>query len=229
MDEGHRDWANPTGRAGTATQSNPQAVSSKAAIPIAELRVALQRGLIATLGDVYDCTRVWSAWSYGTMDANDFAPVLDRLDELIDELVFQIAAIPCPKCKGEGFIRRNGWPFGPDCDACKPAQGIEAGAPEYGEGLIGRIVGLEAGLRRIEHGDYPRDIASYWRKDGKPCRHDQCVHGQSMWQECGDCCANFAAAVLAQGTPTQRAETTGSVGEADGGPVACDAPKEPHP
>ncbi len=55
-----------------------------------ELRVALQRGLLATLGDTYDCTRVWEAWGVGTMDQDDFLPVLDRLDELIDALVYEI-------------------------------------------------------------------------------------------------------------------------------------------
>ena len=27
--------------------------------------------------DAYDCTRVWSAWSYGTMGPDDFAPIAD--------------------------------------------------------------------------------------------------------------------------------------------------------
>lgn len=26
--------------------------------------------------------------------------------------------IECPECDGEGFIRTNGWPFGPNCTAC---------------------------------------------------------------------------------------------------------------
>ena len=51
-----------------------------------ELRVRLQRCLLAELGDTYDCTRVWSAWSYGTMGEDDFVPVLDRMDALIDAL-----------------------------------------------------------------------------------------------------------------------------------------------
>lgn len=60
----------------------------------AELRVAIQRALLAALGDTYDCTRVWSAWSVGTMDEDDFVPVLDRLEELIDGIVAEIDAIP---------------------------------------------------------------------------------------------------------------------------------------
>lgn len=26
--------------------------------------------------------------------------------------------IECTQCSGEGFIRTNGWPFGPACEAC---------------------------------------------------------------------------------------------------------------
>lgn len=51
-----------------------------------ERRVRIQQALIASLGDAYDCTRVWNAWSYGTMGEDDFVPVLDRLEELIDEI-----------------------------------------------------------------------------------------------------------------------------------------------
>jgi len=58
-----------------------------------ELRVAIQRGLLDELGDAYDCTRVWSAWGYGTMGEDDFVPVLDRLEELIDAIVFHIADV----------------------------------------------------------------------------------------------------------------------------------------
>lgn len=85
----------------------------------AELRVAIQRGLLAELGDTYDCTRVWQAWSVGTMDQDDFVPVLDRLEALIDTIVAEIVVthpspnpapqavaaegelLPCPLCNGE--------------------------------------------------------------------------------------------------------------------------------
>lgn len=51
-----------------------------------ELRCRIQGALLATLGDTYDCTRVWEAWNIGTMDRDDFVPVLDRLEELVDEI-----------------------------------------------------------------------------------------------------------------------------------------------
>lgn len=39
------------------------------------------------LGDAYDCTRTWQAWSYGTMGPDDFALVADddsRLSEITE-------------------------------------------------------------------------------------------------------------------------------------------------
>lgn len=47
------------------------------------------RDIIAQVigGDTYDCTRVWSAWSVGTMSDDDFVPVVDqeaRLYEITD-------------------------------------------------------------------------------------------------------------------------------------------------
>ena len=42
------------------------------------------------LGDAYDCTRVWSAWSYGTMSQDDFFLVAEdagRLGEIVDAVI----------------------------------------------------------------------------------------------------------------------------------------------
>jgi len=55
---------------------------------------------------------------------------------------------------------------------------------------------LALALERIRDGDVPRPVASYWRRDRKPCKHDQCAHGKSMWQDCGECISAFAAEVL---------------------------------
>ncbi|MGN7160854.1 hypothetical protein [Sphingomonas sp. SAFR-052] len=60
------------------------------AVDVSELRCRIQDALLASLGDVYDCTRVWSAWNVGTMDQDDFEPVLNRLDELVDEIAMQV-------------------------------------------------------------------------------------------------------------------------------------------
>jgi len=42
-------------------------------------------------GDVYACTRVWEAWSYGTMSQDDFTPANEEAD-LIAEIADAILA-----------------------------------------------------------------------------------------------------------------------------------------
>lgn len=62
-----------------------------------ERRARIQEALLATLDDSLDCTRVCSAWGYGTMGQDDFVPVLERLDELVDEfdaIIFPAALAP---------------------------------------------------------------------------------------------------------------------------------------
>lgn len=50
-------------------------------------RQALMEGLYAELGDAWDCTRTWDAWSVGTMTADDFEPVGERVEEIVDGLI----------------------------------------------------------------------------------------------------------------------------------------------
>ena len=38
---------------------------------------AIDSAIATALGDAYDCTRHWSAWSYGTMGPDDFSLVAD--------------------------------------------------------------------------------------------------------------------------------------------------------
>lgn len=48
---------------------------------------AVKAAVAEALGDAYDCTRVWSAWSYNTMGPDDFVLVSDddeRLTEIVD-------------------------------------------------------------------------------------------------------------------------------------------------
>jgi len=53
-------------------------------------RERLAMALSASLDGAYDCTRVWEAWSVGTMGQNDFAPVSDRIEEIVDEAMATI-------------------------------------------------------------------------------------------------------------------------------------------
>lgn len=51
-----------------------------------EQRAQLRDALAQALGDTYVCGRVWAAWQYGTMTADDFQPAAE-CDEVLDALV----------------------------------------------------------------------------------------------------------------------------------------------
>ena len=62
-----------------------------------EVRESVIEAIAEALGNAYDCTRVWSAWSYGTMSQDDFSLVAEdrsRLEEIADAAM--IAAAPTP-------------------------------------------------------------------------------------------------------------------------------------
>lgn len=50
-----------------------------------ELRQKVREAVAEALGEAYDCDRVWSAWSYGTMSQDDFWPVAES-DERVAEI-----------------------------------------------------------------------------------------------------------------------------------------------
>lgn len=59
------------------------------------LRTAVMDAIAEALGDAYDCTRVWSAWSYGTMGPDDFTLITDdenRLGEIADAAITAMRA-----------------------------------------------------------------------------------------------------------------------------------------
>lgn len=59
-------------------------------------REAVKQAIAEALGDAYDCIRVWSAWSYGTMGPDDFQLVADdddRLDEITEAAIGAMAAL----------------------------------------------------------------------------------------------------------------------------------------
>lgn len=56
-------------------------------IDIEKLREASAEKVAEALGEAYDCTRTWGAWSYGTMGPGDFCLVAedsDRLAEIVE-------------------------------------------------------------------------------------------------------------------------------------------------
>jgi hypothetical protein len=58
------------------------AVASK----LRDIAGAIREVLMSELGDAYDCVRAWDAWSYGTMTQDDFIPVTDRVDDLVEAI-----------------------------------------------------------------------------------------------------------------------------------------------
>ena len=60
-------------------------------------REAVMDAIAAALGNAYDCMRVWSAWSVGTMSEDDFRLVADdagRLGELADAAIAAMRPAP---------------------------------------------------------------------------------------------------------------------------------------
>lgn len=63
--------------------------------------------------------------------------------------------IKCPDCNGEGYLRTNGWPCGPDCQACNGAGHLVAqGIAAPSGGKTG--TGLTEGKSPTPTGDAPR-------------------------------------------------------------------------
>lgn len=56
-----------------------------------KLRDAIHDALASELSCAYDCTRVWEAWSVGTMSQDDFEPITERLDEITETVLNAIA------------------------------------------------------------------------------------------------------------------------------------------
>lgn len=60
-----------------------------------EAREWVMAAIAQALGNAYDCTRVWEAWSYGTMDEDDFSLIAedsDRLREIADAAIMAMGA-----------------------------------------------------------------------------------------------------------------------------------------
>ena len=76
-----------------------------------EVRESVIEAIAEALGDAYDCTRVWSAWSYGTMSQDDFSLVAEdrsRLEEIADAAMLATApATPVSEDKDKIIAAAN--------------------------------------------------------------------------------------------------------------------------
>lgn len=58
---------------------------------------------------------------------------------------------------------------------------------------------LREALQRIANGDEPRPVGKSWNTDLTPSKHDKCIHDRWMYDDCGQCVAEFALAALSPG------------------------------
>lgn len=97
----HVKLAKAMGMYGAASKLVEELTAVLSALPSTEgLRDALVERLRSELSDSYDCTRVWEAWSVGTMTEDDFAPVTDRIEEIADGILSLRSAIATPPASG---------------------------------------------------------------------------------------------------------------------------------
>ena len=74
---------------------------SKQSVPAEVPREFVMDAIAQALGDAYDCTRVWSAWGYGTMSHDDFQLIAedgDRLREIADAAIMAMGASAPKPC-----------------------------------------------------------------------------------------------------------------------------------
>lgn len=58
---------------------------------------------------------------------------------------------------------------------------------------------MRGALEAIAEGDEPRPTGKAWNTDGSPSKHDKCTHGVWMYEDCGQCVAEFARKALEGG------------------------------
>lgn len=63
-----------------------------------------------------------------------------------------------------------------------------------------RIAALEDALREIEEGKIERPILWTYREDGKPSKHDRCIHDVWMYETCEGCIDAHITKALGKGS-----------------------------
>lgn len=71
-----------------------------------EQKSVIRDALKQALRDSYDCTRAWSAWSYGTMSQDDFSHIPDD-DNRIEEITLAVIYVLCDAQKCADEIRET--------------------------------------------------------------------------------------------------------------------------
>lgn len=88
-------------------------------------------------------------------------------------------------------------PLGHGIDTDLDVPAYELGALSHE--AANEIERLREALQNIADGDVNRESVEKWREDGEYSKHDKCKHGSYMYEDCGDCIAEFARAALKEG------------------------------
>lgn len=80
--------------------ASPKATAAPGTAALAvQTRERVREAISEAMGNAMDCTRIWSAWSVGTMSENDFQIVReneDRLEEIVDAVLDAVAVQGSP-------------------------------------------------------------------------------------------------------------------------------------
>jgi hypothetical protein len=87
---------------------------------------------------------------------------------------------------------------------------------------------LTAALQMIAEGDEPRPIGVRYADDGSPSKYDQCTHGRWMYEDCGNCIAEYAASVLASVDRSPEGQDAQRLDAKHESAVGSEASETPH-
>ena len=135
-----------------ARQQQATELAALQGVPVAgasdEHRDAVCTAIAESLGNAYDCQRVWSAWSHGTMGPDDFTLTAeddDRVAEIADAVIeaFRTVQVPVPRAgEGEGRTMAE--------DALVALERIQHGDASHGSDDFDLVANALGQLRRYD-------------------------------------------------------------------------------
>lgn len=152
------------------TCGNPPHALAAAQAEVKRLREAAMDAVAEVLGDAYDCTRVWSAWSYGTMSQDDFCLVAEdaeRLGEIVDAVIKVLAPNAAPQPDSVAALEA-------ECERLR--EGLEALLSKVGSAICG--CGQGQCCKECDPDVTPADTSELYRLVADA--------GRAKWRRVGD-------------------------------------------
>lgn len=129
-------------RADLAAPSAPAEVDGL----VERLRGIALGNLEEEIGLAFDCTRVWEAWSVGTMGQDDFVPITERIDDLVDAAIEPFTtALTALQAENERL---------------RASRRIMHRRAQKAEGRSDRLLWWLGGIKRLA------DLSKHWRMAG---------------------------------------------------------------